>query len=83
MAARFGVRTPMTMEGQRPLEKGQVWVTHAASIEIVALGKTLIHYKVMNQFGEKRVSAQLSGIEPMEKYLKTHAARLVRSAGGG
>ena len=68
----------MTMESQRPLEKGQVWATHAASIEIVAMGSTLVHYRIINQLGKERVSAQISGIEPMETYLRTHAARLVR-----
>ena len=70
----------MTMESQRRLREGQVWATQAASIEIVALGKSLIHYRVMNQIGEKRVSAQISGIAPMEKYLQTNAARLIRRA---
>ena len=68
----------MTIESRRPLAKGQVWATQAAKIEIVALGKTLIHYRVMNPFGRKRVSAQISGIEAMENYLKTRAARLVK-----
>jgi len=78
-----GVRIPMLMENHGPLEPGQVWATHAAIIEVVALGRTLIHYRIINQFGERRVSAQISAVEPMEKYLQTHAARLVRKAGNG
>ena len=62
----------------RPLAKGQVWKTDAANIEIVALGKRLIHYRITKQFGRKHVSAQLSGIEAMENYLATNAARLVK-----
>jgi hypothetical protein len=62
----------------RPLAKGQVWKTSAADIEIVALGKRLIHYKITKQFGRKRVSAQISGIEAMANYLAANAARLVR-----
>ncbi len=62
----------------RPLAKGQVWKTRAADIEIVALGKRLIHYKITNQLGRKRVSAQISGIGAMENYLKGNAARLVK-----
>ena len=60
------------------LAKGQVWKTCAADIEIVALGKNLIHYKITKQFGRKRMSAQISGIEAMANYLATNAARLVK-----
>ena len=65
---------------QRPLAKGQVWKTRAADIEIVSLGKRLIHYRITKQFGRKRVSAQISGIEAMAKYLETNKARLVTGA---
>ena len=66
------------MQSRRPLAKGQVWKTQAADIEIVALGKRLIHYRITRQFGPKRVSAQISGIEAMANYLATHEARLVK-----
>ncbi len=58
------------------LAKGQVWKTGAADIEIVALGKRRIHYRVAPQFGPQRVSAQISGIEAMVSYLKATDARL-------
>ena len=61
-----------------PLVKGQLWKTRAADIEIVALGKRLIHYKITRQFGRKKVSAQISGIEAMANYLAANAARLVK-----
>ena len=60
----------------RPLAKGQIWKTQAADIEIVALGKELIHYRITRQFGLKRVSAQISGIEAMANYLEINEARL-------
>jgi hypothetical protein len=63
---------------QRPLAKGQIWRTRAANIEIVALGKELIHYRITKQFGRKRVSAQISGIEAMANYLALNEARLVK-----
>jgi hypothetical protein len=66
--------------GQEPLAKGQVWKTRAADIEIVALGKELIHYKITKQFGRKDVSAQISGIEAMANYLDANEARLVTGA---
>jgi hypothetical protein len=70
----------MTMKTHRgrSLAKGQVWKTCAADIEIVALGKNLIHYKITRQFGRKRMSAQISGIEAMANYLATNEARLVK-----
>ena len=70
----------MKAHGQRPLAKGQIWKTRAADIEIVALGKELIHYKITKQFGRKHVSAQISGIEAMANYLETNKARLVTGA---
>jgi hypothetical protein len=70
----------MKTNSQRPLAKGQIWKTRAADIEIMALGKSFIHYKVTRQFGVRHVSAQVSGIEAMENYLLTNAARLVRGA---
>ncbi len=68
----------ITDQTWRALAKGQIWKTNAADIEIVGLGKRLIHYKITKQFGAKRVSAQLSGIEAMANYLETNAARLVK-----
>jgi hypothetical protein len=70
----------MISNSRRPLAKGQIWKTRAADIEIVALGKSLIHYRITKQFGRKRVSAQISGIEAMANYLVANAARLVKGA---
>jgi hypothetical protein len=61
-----------------PLAKGQIWKTRAAAIEIVALGKNLIRYRITRQFGRRRVSAQISGIEAMANYLAANEARLVK-----
>jgi hypothetical protein len=61
-----------------PLAKGQIWQTRMADIEIVALGKSLIHYRITKQLGLKQVSAQISGIEAMANYLRANEARLVR-----
>jgi hypothetical protein len=68
----------MKTNSRKALAKGQVWKTGAADIEIVALGKELIHYRITNQFGRKRVSAQISGIEAMANYLTVNTARLVK-----
>jgi len=68
----------MKTHSQRSLAKGQIWKTGAADIEIVALGKRLIHYRITRQFGRKRMSAQISGIQAMANYLAANAARLVK-----
>lgn len=68
----------MKSHSRWPLAKGQIWKTGAADIEIVALGKRLIHYKITKQFGRKRMSAQISGIEAMANYLAANEARLVK-----
>jgi hypothetical protein len=60
------------------LAKGQIWKTGAANIEIVALGKRLIHYRITKRLGLKQVSAQISGIEAMADYLRANEARLVK-----
>jgi hypothetical protein len=67
-------------QGRRSLAIGQIWKTRAADIEIVGLGKRLIHYKITKQFGLKRVSAQISGIEAMANYLEANKAQLVKGA---
>ena len=66
------------VNSRRLLAKGQVWKTKAADIEIVALGRKFIHYRITRQFGRKRVSAQVSGIEPMANYLAANTARLAK-----
>ena len=66
--------------GGRPLARGQIWKTRAARIEIVALGKSLLHYRITKELGAQSVSAQISGIPAMESYLQMHQARLIRGA---
>jgi hypothetical protein len=68
----------MSSHANRPLAKGQIWTTGVADIEIMALGKRLIHYKITKQFRPKGVSVQISGIQAMANYLKDCEARLVR-----
>ena len=67
-------------QSPKPLAKGQVWKTGAANIEIVALGRRMIHYRITKNLGLKQVSAQISGIEAMENYLSENAAQLVKGA---
>lgn len=61
----------------RALATGQVWKTTAAHIEILRLGKRLIHYRITKHLGHRRASAQISGIEAMGKYLQSNKAQLI------
>jgi len=48
-----------------------------AYIQIVELGKLLIHYKMMKQLGQMQVRTRMSTIDTMGSYLKSNQARLV------
>lgn len=58
------------------LAEGQIWKTRLADIEILRIWEQFIHYKITSRVGQKRVSAQISGIEPMAHYLKLNGASL-------
>jgi hypothetical protein len=58
------------------LAKGQVWKTSDVHVEIVQLGKILVHYRMLRDLGQSR-RTQMSSIETMEDYLTTNKARLV------
>jgi len=60
-----------------PLAKGQLWKTETAYVQIVELGKRLIHYKMPREVGQRAVKTHTVGIETLESYLKTNRARLV------
>jgi len=62
---------------QRVLAKGQLWKMNNAYIQIVELGKMLIHYKMMKQLGQMQVRTRMSTIDTMGIYLKSNRARLV------
>ena len=48
-----------------------------AYIQIVELGKILIHYKMMKQLGQMQARTRMSTIDTMGIYLKSNRARLV------
>lgn len=65
------------------LAKGQLWRLSNAYIQIVELGKRLIHYKMMSKPDETGVRTQMSGIETMWVYLRTRHAQLVKADSAG
>ncbi len=63
---------------KRPLRKGQVWKTRVADIQIIGMGKHVIHYKVTKQLGLRQVGSQVSGIEALANYLRANRAQLAK-----
>jgi hypothetical protein len=59
------------------LAKGQLWKTDTAYIQIVELGKRLIHYKLLRQPGQKAVLTRMIGIDALAVYLRASEAALV------
>lgn len=59
------------------LAKGQLWKMKDVHIQITELGKLLVHYKMLRDLGQMR-RTQMSRIDSMEQYLKTHGARIVK-----
>jgi hypothetical protein len=62
------------------LAKGQLWKMDHTHIQIVELGKMLVHYKMLRELGQMR-RTQMSRIDSMESYLKENAATLVKGKG--
>lgn len=60
------------------LAKGQLWRTEKGHIQIVDLGKMLVHYKMLKELHQMR-RTQMSRIDTMIGYLKTNRAQLVDS----
>jgi hypothetical protein len=72
----------MKTNGKKPspaLAKGQLWRTEKGHIQIVDLGKMLVHYKMLRELHQMR-RTQMSRIDTMLGYLKTNGAQLVESS---
>ncbi len=67
----------MQRESKWALAAGQIWHTGVASIEILTLGKRLIHYRITKDLGRKWASAQISAIQAMVNYLRHNDAKLI------
>ena len=72
----------MNTNGKKPspaLANGQLWRTKQCHIRIVALGKMLVHYKMLRDLRQVR-RTQMSRIDSMVAYLKTNRAELVETS---
>ena len=59
------------------LAKGQLWRTKDSHVQIVDMGKRLIHYRLLKDLRQMR-RTQTTVLETLEEYLKSHGAELVK-----
>jgi hypothetical protein len=79
--AQYLTQLNMKTNAKKPspaLAKGQLWRTEKGHIQIVDLGKMLVHYKMLRELHQMR-RTQMSTIDIMVGYLKTNGAQLVES----
>jgi len=60
---------------QQPLEAGQLWRMAEANLQVVMVGKLLVHYK-LGKPDAVRVPHSCNCIKTIKKYLKTKKAVL-------
>jgi hypothetical protein len=60
---------------QPPLAAGQLWRMAEANLQVLMVGKLLVHYK-LGKLGAVRVPHSCNCIKTIEKYLKTKNALL-------
>jgi hypothetical protein len=60
---------------QIPLEAGQLWHMAEANLQVVMVGKLLVHYK-LGRHGAVRIPHSCNCIKTIEKYLKAKKALL-------
>ncbi len=61
------------------LAKDQLWKVNGEYLQIVDLGKTLIHYKMSPGLKQRGVPVRMTAIDTVQKYLKANKAVLVKS----
>jgi hypothetical protein len=60
------------------LEKGQLWKTRTARVEIVQMGKLLAHYRYFVG-GQKRVFTTMTRIRAIQDHLVANGGKLVKN----
>ena len=60
---------------QQPLEAGQLWRMAEANLQVVMVGKLLVHYK-LGKHGAVRIPHSCNCIKTIEKFLKSKKALL-------
>ena len=59
------------------LVKGQFWKTNEGDVEIMDVGKTLAHYRLIRN--EKRAQTQLGGIGMVQEYIRKNKGKLAEN----
>jgi hypothetical protein len=60
------------------LQKGQLWKTRTASVEIMLMGKLLAHYRYFAD-GRTRVTTTLARIRVIQDHLLANDGKLVKN----
>jgi hypothetical protein len=60
------------------LQKGQLWETKNARIEIMEMGRLLAHYRFFTD-GRTRVSTTMARVRMIQDYLKANGGKLVKN----
>lgn len=68
--------------GSRParLAKGQLWKLNHLYIQIVELGKRIIHYRMLSDLKETGARIKTSSVEVLSAYLQSRHAQLVHDS---
>ncbi len=61
------------------LAEGQLWKLNHFYIQIVELGKKLIHYRMLSDLKESGAKIKTSSVDVMWEYLKSRRAQLIQS----
>jgi hypothetical protein len=60
------------------LQKGQLWKTKTARVEIMEMGKLLVHYRHFVG-GQKRVSTAMAPVRQVLAHLKANGGKLIKN----
>ncbi len=62
---------------QHPLQGGQTWKLEHGYLQIVEMGKRLVHYRIMSQVNQHATTIRLIGIVELLIFLKHTEATLL------
>jgi len=60
------------------LQPGQLWKLEQGYVEVVEVGKRLVHYKTLRQPDQRAAVTRMIGVEALLKYLTHCEGRLMR-----
>jgi hypothetical protein len=66
--------------GVPALAKGQLWKLNHLYIQVVELGKRIIHYRMLNDLKETGARIKTSSIDVLWGYLQSRRAKLIHGA---